>query len=194
MKKIITISREFGAGGSTIGKKVAEALGYEFYDKSIILQAASEKNIDVLKVLKNDEEAPFLTGFTQSLFDFYSKPVNEQIFEAQKQVIRKFGEHGNCVIVGRNANQILQEFDDSLHIFVHATLWWRVEYLKNNRMQGVPEEKILKDIEKVDRKRCKYCTYYTNTEFGDSRFYDLCLNSAKLGIDRCVETIVELSR
>ena len=194
MKKIITISREFGAGGSTIGKKVAEILGYEFYDKSIILQAASEKNIDVLKVLKNDEEAPFLTGFTQSLFDFYSKPVNEQIFEAQKQVIRKFGEHGNCVIVGRNANQILQEFDDSLHIFVHANLWWRVEYLKNNRMQGVPEEKILKDIEKVDRKRCKYCTYYTNTEFGDSRFYDLCLNSAKLGIDRCVETIVELSR
>ena len=194
MKKIITISREFGAGGSTIGKKVAEILGYEYYDKSIILQAASEKNIDVLKVLKNDEEAPFLTGFTQSLFDFYSKPVNEQIFEAQKQVIRKFGEHGNCVIVGRNANQILQEFDDSLHIFVHANLWWRVEYLKNNRMQGVPEEKILKDIEKVDRKRCKYCTYYTNTEFGDSRFYDLCLNSAKLGIDRCVETIVELSR
>lgn len=194
MKKIITISREFGAGGSTIGKKVAEALGYEFYDKSIILQAASEKNIDVLKVLKNDEEAPFLTGFTQSLFDFYSKPVNEQIFEAQKQVIRKFGEHGNCVIVGRNANQILQEFDDSLHIFVHANLWWRVEYLKNNRMQGVPEEKILKAIEKVDRKRCKYCTYYTNTEFGDSRFYDLCLNSAKLGIDRCVETIVELCR
>ena len=58
----------------------------------------------------------------------------------------------------------------------------------------MPEEKILKDIEKVDRKRCKYCTYYTNTEFGDSRFYDLCLNSAKLGIDRCVETIVELSR
>lgn len=194
MKKIITISREFGAGGSTIGKKVAEELGYEFYDKSIILQAASEKNIGILKVLKNDEEAPFLTGFTQSLFDFYSKPVNEQIFEAQKQVIRKLGEHGNCVIVGRNANQILQEFDDSLHIFVHANLWWRVEYLKNNRMQDVPEEKILKAIEKVDRKRCKYCTYYTNTEFGDSRFYDLCLNSAKLGIDRCVETIVELSR
>ena len=194
MKKIITISREFGAGGSTIGKKVAEELGYEFYDKSIILQAASENNIGILKVLKNDEEAPFLTGFTQSLFDFYSKPVNEQIFEAQKQVIRKLGEHGNCVIVGRNANQILQEFDDSLHIFVHANLWWRVEYLKNNRMQDVPEEKILKAIEKVDRKRCKYCTYYTNTEFGDSRFYDLCLNSAKLGIDRCVETIVELSR
>ena len=194
MKKIITISREFGAGGSTIGKKVAEALGYEFYDKSIILQAASEKNIGILKVLKNDEEAPFLTGFTQSLFDFYSKPVNEQIFEAQKQVIRKLGEHGNCVIVGRNANQILQEFDDSLHIFVHANLWWRVEYLKNNRMQDVPEEKILKAIEKVDRKRCKYCTYYTNTDFGDSRFYDLSLNSAKLGIDQCVKLIVELSR
>ena len=194
MKKIITISREFGAGGSTIGKKVAEELGYEFYDKSIILQAASENNIGILKVLKNDEEAPFLTGFTQSLFDFYSKPVNEQIFEAQKQVIRKLGEHGNCVIVGRNANQILQEFDDSLHIFVHANLWWRVEYLKNNRMQDVPEEKILKAIEKVDRKRCKYCTYYTNTDFGDSRFYDLSLNTAKLGIDQCVKLIVELSR
>ena len=73
MKKIITISREFGAGGSTIGKKVAEILGYEYYDKSIILQAASEKNIDISKVLKSDEEAPFLTGFTQSRFFFLKK-------------------------------------------------------------------------------------------------------------------------
>ena len=194
MKKIITISREFGAGGSTIGKKVAEILGYEYYDKSIILQAASEKNIDISKVLKSDEEAPFLTGFTQSLFDFYNKPINDQIFESQKEVIRKFGEHGHCVIVGRNANQILQEFDDSLHVFIHADPWWRVEYLKNNRMQDVSEEKIMRDLVRVDRKRCKYCTYYTNTEFGDSRYYDLCLNSGKIGLDECAKLIVELSR
>ena len=115
-------------------------------------------------------------------------------FEAQKEVIRKFGEHGHCVIVGRNANQILQEFDDSLHVFIHADPWWRVEYLKNNRMQDVSEEKIMRDLVRVDRKRCKYCTYYTNTEFGDSRYYDLCLNSGKIGLDECAKLIVELSR
>ena len=91
MKKIITISREFGAGGGEIGKKVAEILGYEFYDKSIIIKAASEINMDVANVLKNDEKAPILSSFTQALFDFYSTPINEQIFDAQKKVIRKYG-------------------------------------------------------------------------------------------------------
>jgi cytidylate kinase len=194
MKKIITISREFGAGGAEIGKRVAQNLGYEYYDKGIILKAAAETNIDVAKVLKNDENVPLLSGFTQALFDFYSRPVNEQIFEAQKSIIRKVGEHGRCVIVGRNANQILNHFDDSFHVFIHADAYWRVQRLKQEKMQNVPEEKIMQQMEKVDKMRRKYCSYYTNTEFGNSRWYDLCINTAKIGIDRAVEIITELCR
>ena len=194
MKKIITISREFGSGGGEIGKRVAQALGFEYYDKGIILKAAAETNIDVAKVLKNDESVPLLSGFTQALFDFYSRPVNEQIFEAQKSIIRKVGEHGRCVIVGRNANQILNHFDDSFHVFIHADAYWRVQRLKQEKMPDAPEEKIMQEMEKVDKMRRKYCSYYTNTEFGNSRWYDLCINTAKIGIDRAVEIITELSR
>mgnify|MGYP003084780828 FL=1 len=100
MRKIITISREFGAGGGAIGKAVASELGYEYYDKAIILRAAKEANIDVASGYRWDESVPINFGFAQSLFDFYNKPFNEKLFEAQKEVIRKIGEKGNCVIVG----------------------------------------------------------------------------------------------
>ena len=194
MKKIITISREFGAGGGEIGKKVAEILGYEFYDKSIIIKAASEINMDVVNVLKNDEKAPILSSFTQALFDFYSTPINEQIFDAQKKVIRKYGEHGNCVIVGRNANSILSQFDDSLHVFIHADKYWRVQRLKNDQMKDQNESKITQELEKIDKMRQKYCSYYTKTEFGTSKYYDLCLNTSKISIDECVNIICNLAR
>lgn len=194
MNKIITISREFGAGGGEIGKRVAQALGYEYYDKGIILKAASETNLGISKVLKNDEKAPFLTGFTQTLFDFYDTPINEQIFEAQKSVIRRVAESGKCVIVGRNANRILSQFDDALHVFIHADKFWRVNRLKAEKMQDESEAKILQDLEKVDKMRRKYCSYYTKTEFGDSRYYDLSLNTSKISIDDCVKFIVDLSK
>lgn len=100
MKKIITISREFGAYGGTIGLAVAERLGYEFYNKEIILRAAQHSNIDVESLQKWDEKVPMNFGFAQSLFDFYNKPLNEKLFSAQKKVIRDIGEKGRCVIVG----------------------------------------------------------------------------------------------
>ena len=73
-----------------------------------------------------DEKVPANFGFAQSLFNFYNKPLNETLFEAQTKVIREIGEKGNCVIVGRNANTILKEFDGGLHIFVHASPYWRM--------------------------------------------------------------------
>ena len=104
MKKIITISREFGAGGGEIGRKVAERLGYHYYDKELILRSADTSKVDVESMRRWDEKVPANFGFAQSLFNFYNKPLNETLFEAQTKVIREIGEKGNCVIVGRNAN------------------------------------------------------------------------------------------
>lgn len=191
MKKIITVSREFGAGGAEIGRKVAEKLDFIYLDKTLILQAAADENIAVAKVFKNDETTPDLSGFTQALFDFYNAPINEQVFYAQKKVILGYAEQGNCVIVGRNANNILSEFDEALHVFVRADTYWRVRRLKKEKMQAYSEEKIMSYLEKVDKKRHKYCSYYTNTEFGNSKYYDICLNTSKIAIDDCVKIICE---
>ena len=193
MKKIITISREFGASGGTIGLAVASRLGYEYYDKEIILQAARDSNLDVESFQKWDEKVPMNFGFAQSLFDFYNKPLNEKLFMAQKKVIRRIGEKGNCVIVGRNANSILREYDNALHVFIHATAYSRIRHMKE-KMPDATESQIIERMKAVDRMRKKYCAYYTDTVFGMADYYDLCLSSSTLGVDTCVDIICQLAQ
>lgn len=191
MKRIVTISREFGAGGSTVATAVAERTGLEYYDKELILMRAGRGNVDLYSLIKWDESVPINFGFTQSLFDFYNRPLSDRIFEAQKETIREVGEKGNCIIVGRNANWILKEFDRTLHVFIHASVEWRLAWMKK-KMPDHSEAQILEEIRKVDRQRRKYCTYHTRTEFGDSRCYDICLDSGRLGIEKCVDILTEL--
>lgn len=191
MKKIVTISREFGAGGSSIGRALAQRLGYEYYDKELVLMQAARSNIDTYQLLKWDEKVPIHFGFSQALLDFYSRPLSDRIFEEQKEVIRTVGEKGNCVIVGRNANTILKEFDHTLHVFIQADFNWRLEHMKE-KMPDHSESQIIDEIKKVDKARYKHCAYYTDTVFGMSKYYDLCLNSSKFGIDGCVDIIQKM--
>lgn len=188
MKKIITISREFGAAGGSIGERLAKELCFEYYDKELILTAARESNIDVDSLVKWDEKLPVSFGFTQSLFDFYNRPLSEQIFNAQKKVIRQFAQKGNCVIIGRNANQILKEYDNTLHVFIHADFNWRFERMKE-KMPDIADSKIIEGMKTADKARARYCVYHTKTEFGIADNYDLCLSTSKLGIDKCIEII-----
>lgn len=190
MKKIITISREFGAGGGTIGNLLAQKLNYEYYNKELILQAAAQSNLDVYSLIKWDEKVPIQFGFAQSLFDFYNRPLSEKIFHAQSDVIRAVGEKGDCVILGRNSNTILREFDHTLHVFIHAGENWRLAWMKKKMPQSTDAE-ILDEIHKIDKVRAGYCEYHTGTKFGDANNYDLCLNSEKLGVDQCVELIYQ---
>lgn len=190
MKKIITISREFGAGGGEIGR-LAEELQYDYYDKELILMAAAHADIAVSNLIEWDEKVPINFGFTQSLFNFYNKPMSEKIFDAQKQVIRKIGEKGHCVIVGRNANAILKEYDDCLNVFIRADFNWRLNRMKD-KMENLTESQVAGEMKTIDRVRKKYCTYYTNTNFGSMEQYDIALNSSRLGIDACVKAILAL--
>ncbi len=191
MKKIVTISREFGAGGGTIGYRLSEETGLEYYDKELILMRAGKGNVDLYSLIKWDESVPINFGFTQSLFDFYNRPLSERIFQAQKETIQQVGEKGNCIIVGRNANTILKEYDKTLHVFIHASIDFRLARMKKE-MPDQTDQQILDRIRRVDKQRKKYCTYHTHTEFGDSRYYDVCLDSSRFGIDRCVEILKEM--
>ena len=194
MKNIITISRLFGAGGGIIGKEVAHRLGYYYCDKDIILQSAMKSgHLEPEYLRKYDEKLPKSFGFGQSLFDFYSRPLSEKIFEAQRKAIFEIGEKRNCVIVGRNSNVILKEFDRTLHVFITATDFFRVKNLKNN-MPDSTDREIKERMKSVDKARAKSCAYYTDTRFGDAGNYDLCLKSSTLGIDRCVDLICEIAQ
>lgn len=190
MRKIITIGREFGAGGAEIGRKVAKQLGIEYYDKDIILKTAmAGSNLDPCQVRKWDERVPKNFGFAQSLFDFYNKPLEEELWKAQRDAIRELANKENCVIVGRNGDYILKEFDHCLNVFIHAGFEWRVKRMRG-LMDQVPADQVVNDVKAVDKARKKYCEYYTNRVYGDARNYDLTLNTEKLGIDKAVSIIL----
>ena len=193
MKKIITISREFGSGGGTIGKRVAERLGYEYYDKDLIFKTAAEANMSPEDAIKLDEKLSHGFGFGQSLFNLYSAPLDEKLYNAQKNIIRKFAEKGNCVIVGRNANIILKEFDKTLHVFIAASEKARLERMMG-KMPGYSEKEVLDHLRSVDKARKKYCKHYTQTKFGNAEFYDLCVKSSALGVDKCVDIICDIAK
>ncbi len=188
MKRIVTISREFGAGGGTIGLRLAEETGLEYYDKELILMRAGQGNVDIYSLIKWDESVPINFGFTQSLFDFYNRPLSERIFQAQKETIQQVGEKGNCIIVGRNANTVLKEYDNSLHVFITADFDFRLKRMMK-KMPDQTEEQVADEIRRVDKKRKKYCSYHTNTKFGDSRYYDICLDSSSFGLEKCVDIL-----
>lgn len=191
MKNIITISREFGAGGGTIGRKVADQLGYYYFDKDMIVHAAIKSgSLTPEEVRRYDERVPHEFGFGQSLFDFYNKPLDQKLFDAQKEAIKEVAEKGNCVIVGRNANMVLQEFDRTLHVFVSATQYFKLQLLKE-KMPELTDDQIIEKMKAVDKARKKYCTHYTATEFGNSDYYDMCLKSSTLGIEACVDLICQ---
>ncbi|NLG03343.1 MAG: cytidylate kinase-like family protein [Clostridia bacterium] len=192
MKKIITISREFGAGGGEIGQAVSKKLNYEYYDKELIFQTARCSNVNIESIIKWDEKVPIDFGFTQSLFDFYNKPLNEKLFQIQSDTIMKIAEKGKCVIVGRNANSILKEFDSALHVFICADLHWRVKRMEG-KMSGELKNKTAEEVRDVDKTRKKYCSYYTDSEFGVAKYYDICLNTSTLGIERCIDLICDMA-
>ncbi len=188
MRKIITIGREFGAGGGEIGKRLSKELGIPFYDKDIILKTAmANRRLNPEQVRRWDEKVPSSFGFAQSLFDFYNRPLDEELWRAQKDAIRELANKESCVIVGRNGDYILREFDHCLNVFVHAGFQWR---RMSGMMPDTPMEQVVLDVKAADKARKKYCAYYTGKTYGDARNFDLTVNTEKLGIEQAVRLIL----
>lgn len=189
MKKVITISREFGAGGRSIGREVANRLGIAFYDRDIILKTAQETtDLTADEIRRFEEKTHINVGFTQSLFDYYSRPIDEKIWDAQRKAIRNLADKESCVIVGRNADYILREFDHLLRVFVYADKQWRIEHLKT--LMDDSESAIESKMEQADKARKNYCKKLTGAVYGDVHNYDLTINTGKLGFDKAIELIL----
>lgn len=190
MNRIITISREFGSGGRTIGKRAAERLGIPCYDSELIQEMVKETGFAPNYVREAGEYAP--GGFLESAFSNRAfGPTNEDIlWEHQYKVISALAEKGPCVIVGRCADYILQDKADCLKVFIHADIRFRAERIvrEYGERKQSPEER-LKD---KDKRRAAYHRFYTNMKWGHAQNYHLTLDSGVLGLDKCVDIIAEL--
>ena len=189
MKRIITIGREFGAGGGTLGRRLAKELGIEYYDRDIILATAkASAHLTPEQVRQWDERVPKEFGCTQSLFNFYSKPLGEELWNAQVHAIRELAAKESCVIVGRNADYILKEYDHCLRVFVHADRSWRL-LLMRQEMPDTPWNVLESDMDTADRARRAYCEKMTGRTYGDSRNYDLTLCTSTLGLEKAYQLL-----
>jgi len=196
-KTIITISREFGSGGRTIGHQVAEKLGYPYYDKELIKTVAEKTGFDPNYVEEYGEYSPgksllsLLSSFTGAHGTMGGMSVYDFLYVVQRKAILEVAEQGPCVIVGRCADYILKDREDALHVFVHADEAFKAERIV--RLYGESEKKPEERLKEKDTKRAVNYKHFTDRNWGDCRNYDLSLNSGKLGIDRCVELIVQLA-
>lgn len=187
--RVITISREFGSGGRTIGKKVAEALGIPCYDSELIQKIASESgfNEDYVKDVGEYGSGGFLSLFSNRSFGLNNE---DYVWEIQCRIITELAEKGPCVIVGRCADYILRDKADCLKVFIHADMAFRAERIvKVYGERAASPEQRLKD---KDKRRAAFHRFYTNMKWGHAQNYDITLNSGTLGIDRCVGIIREL--
>lgn len=191
MKRIITIGREFGAGGSDLGRRLARELGIAYYDRDIILRTAkASAHLTPEQVRLWDEKVPMEFGFTQSLFNFYSRALSEELWDAQVRAIRELANKESCVIVGRNADYILKEYDHCLRVFVHADRSWRLLRIRKE-MPDTPLSVLESDMDTADRARRAYCEKMTGRPYGDSRNYDLTLCTSSLGFEKAYHLLKE---
>lgn len=197
-KKIITISREFGSGGRSIGRMVAQKLEIPFYDKELVEQVALESGFAPKFVEEHGEHSP-----GNSLFSYAFAPQGvpgvmnglstaDFLWNIQCSVILQLAEKGPCVIVGRNADYILKDHPDCLHAYIHADMDFRADRIV--RLYGESEKSPQARLNEKDKRRRVNYQHYTGRNWGDAQNYDICLKSSVLGIETCADIIVSLAR
>ena len=197
-KTIITIGRQFGSGGHDIGEALAKELGIKLYDKDMLKRAAKESGL-CEELFETHDEKPTNSFLYSLVMDTYSlgysagtfsdMPINHKVFLAQFDAIKKIADDESCVMVGRCADYALEGRDDVINVFIYADLDKRIRRVA--RELDITDAKAKDIINKNDKRRASYYNYYTNKEWGAANGYDLCINSAKLGIEGSVKAILD---
>ena len=184
---IITISREFGSGGRELGKKLAEKLGYKYYDKSIISQVSKEGNINENYIENAINKINDFSYTQRSSFNFYSthqKYVTD-ILIMERKVIQELAKKGNCVIVGRGADVILKN-EDTFDIFVYANMQSKIKRCKDNALKEevLQDKELDKKIKTIDKARQKFYLMLGQDNWGQKENYDLCVNTTNADLNK----------
>ena len=196
MNKVVTIGREFGSGGRELGRKLAEKLGFEYYDNEIVSEIAkrtslSEKYVQQVIERNPHELYPITVGHSFSYINTYVIDKKQAVFREKENVLKKMAETSSCVIVGRCADYILKEYEP-FKIFVYADEESKLARCKA-RMQEkeVPDKKIKKYSKEIDRHRARYYEFFTGKKWGDKLNYDVCVNTTNADIDKIAETLAK---
>ena len=200
MNTIITIGRQFGSGGREIGEKVAEYFGIKCYDKELLDQAAKNSGL-CRELFETHDEKPTSSFLYSLVMDAYSvgyansaymdMPLNHKIFLAQFDTIKNIAKEESCVIIGRCADYALSDYPNIVTVFITADEDVKIKTLMERHQ--INEAKAKDVMIKTDKKRSSYYNYYSSKRWGDSKSYDLCINSSKVGVDGAIKIIKEFA-
>lgn len=196
---IITVSREFGSGGRELAKRLADYLGYDYYDKEIIKQIAINKNMDsnyVENVLESGSKVTFPITVRNTFAMSYAFSAKTSLMLEEKKVLEDIAKLGkNCVIVGRNADVVLADYKP-LNIFVYADMAVKlkrcVEYAPEN--ENLTEKELKQKMAKIDKARKETRMIVTEKEWGERESYDLMINAGKKNIKELVSLVGDFAK
>jgi len=196
-KRVITVSREFGSGGRTIAKQIAQRLGYAYYDRELVVKIAKESGLAESFVLESSEYACSTNSFLFNLaintgIGSNSIPISDQLYIVQHKVITELAEKEPCVIVGRCADYILCDRTDCLHTFFHANMDFKADRIV--RVYGETQDEPEERLNEKDDKRKAYYKHYTRRQWGMAQNYHLALDSSVVGIEQCVDIVVKAAQ
>lgn len=214
MKKIITISREYGSGGRVIGQLIAKDLGYDFYDKEIIDMAAQESGLSADFIAKTEQNISSGWLYNLLLGTSYAgtsastggqpmtghapvMPLADQVFNAQRKTILTLAKKGPCVIVGRCADYILSTSDeinraDLLNVFIYADLEAKMK--RAIEYYGIPEKDARKTVIQVDKRRANHYNTFTENIWGDRKNYDMLINGSVIPREKIAQMIADVAK
>lgn len=183
---IITVSREFGSGGHEIAEKIAAGLGLKFYDRGMLDEIADEMNVKV-EFLEKYDEKPRNIMLSRKIGK-YSNSMEEILAETQFEYIQKKAEKGDSfVIVGRCSESVLRDMDGLISIFINGDRECKIKRVMEK--YALSRAEAVRKMERHDYKRKKYHNRHSDHKWGDSRYYDLCINSSPLGISGTVRVL-----
>ncbi|MDL2302700.1 cytidylate kinase-like family protein [Lachnospiraceae bacterium OttesenSCG-928-D06] len=195
---VITIGRQYGSGGRTVGEMLAQKLNIHYYDKELLKLASDDSGINETLFVNADEKVKSTRLFHIAKGAYNGELIppesddftsTDNLFNYQAKIIRKLADEGEpCVIIGRCADYVLKDYTNVLSVFVHAPLPFCLEQAAKKHSMN-PKE-LERYINKTDKHRGDYYKYHTGRVWTDARNYDLCLNSSKLGFERCVDEII----
>jgi cytidylate kinase len=201
---IVTITRQFGSGGSEIAARVANALGWTLYDSVLVDQVASRLGMTVAAVSSREERLPSLSErlasaislsvpeVMPSVGDVAVPPSEERIVEVTQRVIEEAVTAGPAVLVGRGAQSVLAARSDALHVFCYAPLESLVSYAMTTL--GMERDAARKHVHEMNERRAQFIKRHWSREWGNPANYHLCVNTAWLGLDGAAELVTSVAR
>ena len=198
MYNIVTIEGRYASGGNEIGKKLAKELGFKFYDRNILMEAAKNLDIPFVKIegLEESSSGGILLNLSKTPLGGLSRtkelPLADKLFLEEKRIIEEIAEAGNCVIVGRASGYILRERENNLKVFIHAEDEKRIQ--RAIEKEGIKQSEAENALKKNDKRRGGFYNSVTNWVWSDPKYYEIYLNAGRLGIDLCVKLLAQAVR